>query len=105
MEFTGLSETERANDVYVVSAETSMDLIKVEPVDEYDEDVVVEDDDTNSEQTESVLDTNMYTYTRFNETLVSDATNFVSDDPSREANRTETGFKLKFVHESGIKAI
>ena len=104
MESTDLSETERAYDIYVVSAETSIDL-KVEPVDEGDEDVVVEDDDTNSEQTESVLDTNMYTYTRFNETLVSDATNFVSDDPSREANRTETGFQLKFVHESGIKAI
>ena len=104
MESTDLSETERAYDVYVVSAETSINL-KAEPVDEYDEDVVVEDDDTNSEQTESVLDPTMYTYTRFNETAVSGATNFEPDESSMETNRTETGFKLKFANESGIKQL
>ena len=105
MESTDLSEAERAYDIYIVSTETSIDL-KVEPVDEGDEDVVVEDDDTNSEQTDSVLSTTMYTYTQFNETgTFSGASNLAPAEPNMEANRTKTGFKLKFANESGIKTI
>ena len=98
MESTNLSETERAGDVYVVSAEPSIDLVKIEPADEHDEDVVIEDDDTTSAQTTSVFDKTMYTYTQFNETSVSSTTNSV---PGVEADRTETEFQLKFVNESG----
>ena len=105
MESTNISDTERAGDVYVVSVETSIDLVKIEPADEYDKDVVVEDNDANSEQLASVLDTTMYTYTQFNETSVSSTTNFVPGVPIMETDRTETEFKLKFVNEPGNKAI
>ena len=105
MESTNLSETERAGDVYVVSAETSIDLVKIEPADEHDEDVVIEDDDTTSAQTTSVFDKTMYTYTQFNETSVSSTTNFVPAMPSIGTERPETELQLKFVNELGEKVM
>jgi hypothetical protein len=105
MESTNLSETERVGDVYVVSAETSIDLVKIEPADEYDEDVVVEDDDADYNETASSLATSMYTYTQFNETSDSSSTHFVTSVPSMEAEKIETEFQLKFANESGDKEI
>jgi hypothetical protein len=100
-----MSETERVREVYVVSAETSIDLVKIEPEDEYDEDVVVEDDDADYNETASSLATSMYTCTQFNETLGSSSTHFVSSMPSMESEKIETEFELKFVNESGDKEI
>jgi hypothetical protein len=104
MESTNLSETERVGDVYVVSAETSIDLVKIEPADEYDEDVVVEDDDADYNETASSLATSMYTYTQFNETSGSSSTHFETSVPM-EAEKIETEFQLKFANESGDKEI
>ena len=96
MESKNLLETERVGDVYVVSAETSIDLkidVKIEPEDNNNQDVVVEDKAADYKETE------------FNETLVSSTTNFATGGPSMEAERTETEFQLKFDDEIGDKAI
>ena len=104
MESINLSETEIEGNVYVVSAETSIDLVKIEPEDEYDEDVVVEDDEDCNE-TASSLVTSMHTYTQFNKTSGSSSTHFVNSVPSMEAEKMETEFQLKFVNESGNREI
>ena len=88
MESTNISETERVCDVYVVSLETSIDLIKREP----HEDVVVVNDDADHKETATTMS-------------VSSTTNYVPDVSSMETKRTETEFQLKFVDESGDQAI
>ena len=93
-------ENERSNDVYVVSKETTMDLVKIEPADEDDnEDVGVEDDNTYYNQTAAFTATTQYT--RYYDGGVSSTTEFGPGVPILATERPDTEFQLMFVGESG----
>ena len=103
MESKPTQETDRTGQVYVVSEETSIDIVKIEPADEDEEDVVVEDDDEEYHQAASFFATPVYF--PFNETAVSSTTNFVPAMPSIGTERPETELQLKFVNELGEKVM